>query len=105
MYAQRMRSLLIAQQRRLRTDTPGGVVKINFGDHIFMEHMADVGALLECGGRYPCCCRRGWHAWWPSTQWQSRSPVSSRGPGSAGAGGHTAQAELYLPEPHALSTR
>lgn len=39
---------LIAQQRRLRSDAPGDVVKINFSDHIFIEHVADVDALLGC---------------------------------------------------------
>ncbi|XP_047593172.1 DNA repair protein XRCC3 isoform X2 [Lutra lutra] len=40
---------LIAQQRRLRTDVPGDVVdRMKFGDHIFIEHVADVDALLEC---------------------------------------------------------
>ncbi|XP_045864253.1 DNA repair protein XRCC3 isoform X2 [Meles meles] len=40
---------LIAQQRRLRTDVPGDVVdRMKFGDRIFIEHVADVDALLEC---------------------------------------------------------
>ncbi|XP_006765952.1 PREDICTED: DNA repair protein XRCC3 [Myotis davidii] len=52
---------LIAQQRRLRTDAPGDVVeKINFGDHIFIEHVADVDALLECVRRkVPLLLSRG----------------------------------------------
>ncbi|KAM8781856.1 DNA repair protein XRCC3 isoform 2-T2 [Rhynchonycteris naso] len=40
---------LMAQQLRLRTDAPGGVIeKIRFGDHIFIEHVASVDTLLEC---------------------------------------------------------
>ncbi|XP_059541547.1 DNA repair protein XRCC3 [Myotis daubentonii] len=52
---------LIAQQQRLRTDAPGDVVeKINFGDHIFIEHVADVDALLECVRRkVPLLLSRG----------------------------------------------
>ncbi|XP_005856411.1 PREDICTED: DNA repair protein XRCC3 [Myotis brandtii] len=52
---------LIAQQRRLRTDAPGDVVeKINFGDHIFIKHVADVDALLECVQRkVPLLLSRG----------------------------------------------
>ncbi|XP_037687683.1 DNA repair protein XRCC3 isoform X2 [Choloepus didactylus] len=43
---------LIAQQQRLRMDVPGEVVaKIKFGNHIFVEHAADVDALLECVAR------------------------------------------------------
>lgn len=39
---------LIAQQRHLRTDAPGDVVeKINFGDHIFIEHVADVVSICR----------------------------------------------------------
>lgn len=38
---------LIAQQQRLRTDTPADVLeKIKFGDHIFIEHAADVVSVL-----------------------------------------------------------
>lgn len=34
---------LIAQQQSLRTDVPGEVVrKIKFGNHVFIEHAADV---------------------------------------------------------------
>lgn len=41
---------LIAQQQRLRTDVPGEVVqKIRFGDHIFIEHAADVVSVLLVG--------------------------------------------------------
>ncbi|XP_069853586.1 DNA repair protein XRCC3 [Dipodomys merriami] len=40
---------LIAQQQRLRMDVPSEVVqKIKFSNHIFIEHAADVDALLEC---------------------------------------------------------
>ncbi|XP_013363299.1 PREDICTED: DNA repair protein XRCC3 isoform X3 [Chinchilla lanigera] len=43
---------LIAQQPRLRTDVPGEVVQsIRFGDRIFIEHVADVDALMECVSR------------------------------------------------------
>lgn len=38
---------LIAQQQRLRTDAPADVVeKIRFGDHIFIDHAADVVSIL-----------------------------------------------------------
>ncbi|XP_033622735.1 DNA repair protein XRCC3 [Fukomys damarensis] len=40
---------LISQQSRLRVDVPGEVVQsIRFGDRIFIEHTADVDALLQC---------------------------------------------------------
>ncbi|XP_039111741.1 DNA repair protein XRCC3 isoform X4 [Hyaena hyaena] len=40
---------LIAQQRHLRADVPGEVIaKVRFGSQIFIEHVADVDALLEC---------------------------------------------------------
>ncbi|XP_016070400.1 PREDICTED: DNA repair protein XRCC3 isoform X2 [Miniopterus natalensis] len=40
---------LIAQQQCLRADAPAGVVeKIKFGNHIFIEHAANVDTLLEC---------------------------------------------------------
>ncbi|XP_066198594.1 DNA repair protein XRCC3 isoform X2 [Saccopteryx leptura] len=40
---------LMAQQLRLRTDAPEDIVeKIRFGDHIFIEHVANVDMLLEC---------------------------------------------------------
>ncbi|XP_054989719.1 DNA repair protein XRCC3 [Sorex araneus] len=40
---------LIGQQQRLRADVPAHVVgKIEFGDHIFVEHAADVDSLLQC---------------------------------------------------------
>ncbi|XP_008157066.2 DNA repair protein XRCC3 [Eptesicus fuscus] len=52
---------LIAQQRHLRADAPGDEVeKINFGDHIFIEHVADVDALLECvRSKVPLLLSRG----------------------------------------------
>ncbi|XP_076984553.1 DNA repair protein XRCC3 isoform X2 [Tamandua tetradactyla] len=43
---------LITQQQQLRADVPRDVIaKIKFGSHIFVEHTADVDALLECVGR------------------------------------------------------
>ncbi|XP_028620388.1 DNA repair protein XRCC3 [Grammomys surdaster] len=40
---------LIDQQPKLRTDVPVEVTqKIRFGNHIFIEHAADVDTLLEC---------------------------------------------------------
>ncbi|XP_060037142.1 DNA repair protein XRCC3 isoform X5 [Erinaceus europaeus] len=52
---------LIRQQRQLRTDVPGDVVDgIRFGDQIFIEHVADVDALLACVGRkVPLLLSRG----------------------------------------------
>lgn len=38
---------LIAQQQRLRSGAPGDVMKINFGDHIFIEHVADVVSVCQ----------------------------------------------------------
>lgn len=39
---------LIHQQQRLRTDVPKDVVsKISFGDHIFIEHVADVVSAVS----------------------------------------------------------
>lgn len=43
---------LIAYQQSLRTDVPGEVVrKIKFGDHIFIEHAADVVSVQQVGPR------------------------------------------------------
>ncbi|XP_048075876.1 DNA repair protein XRCC3 isoform X2 [Ursus arctos] len=52
---------LIAQQRHLRTDVPGDVVdRIKFGNHIFIEHVADVDTLLECvSKKVPMLLSRG----------------------------------------------
>ncbi|XP_038193854.1 DNA repair protein XRCC3 [Arvicola amphibius] len=52
---------LIGQQQQLRTDVPGEVVqKIKFGNHIFIEHAADVDTLLECvSKRVPILLSRG----------------------------------------------
>ncbi|XP_045435615.1 DNA repair protein XRCC3 isoform X3 [Pipistrellus kuhlii] len=52
---------LMAQQRRLRTDAPGHELEeMRFGDHIFIEHVADVDALLECVRRkVPLLLARG----------------------------------------------
>ncbi|CAO2587490.1 DNA repair protein XRCC3 [Lemmus lemmus] len=52
---------LIEQQQQLRTDVPGEVVqKIKFGNHIFIEHAADVDTLLECvSKRVPILLSRG----------------------------------------------
>ncbi|XP_054423744.1 DNA repair protein XRCC3 [Pteronotus mesoamericanus] len=52
---------LVAQQPRLRTDAPGDAVeKLRFGDHIFIEHVANVDALLECvSRRVPVLLSRG----------------------------------------------
>lgn len=45
---------LITQQQRLRTDVPGGVVgNIRFGDHIFIEHVADVVSVQWQGHPSP----------------------------------------------------
>lgn len=39
---------LMAQQRRLRTDAPGHQLEeIRFGDHIFIEHVADVVSVCQ----------------------------------------------------------
>ncbi|KAM7156374.1 DNA repair protein XRCC3 [Molossus nigricans] len=52
---------LIAQQQRLRTDAPVDTIRrIKFGDHIFIEHVADVDALLECvSKKVPMLLSRG----------------------------------------------
>ncbi|XP_035301230.1 DNA repair protein XRCC3 isoform X4 [Cricetulus griseus] len=52
---------LIKQQQQLRTDVPGEVIqKIRFSNHIFIEHAADVDALLECvSKRVPILLSRG----------------------------------------------
>ncbi|XP_004837525.1 DNA repair protein XRCC3 [Heterocephalus glaber] len=52
---------LIAQQPQLRADVPGEVVQsIRFGDQIFVEHAADVDALLECvSHKVPMLLSRG----------------------------------------------
>ncbi|XP_035304973.1 DNA repair protein XRCC3 isoform X1 [Cricetulus griseus] len=52
---------LIEQQQQLRTDVPGEVIqKIRFSNHIFIEHAADVDALLECvSKRVPILLSRG----------------------------------------------
>ncbi|XP_036062003.1 DNA repair protein XRCC3 [Onychomys torridus] len=52
---------LIEQQQQLRTDVPEEVVqKIKFSNHIFVEHAADVDALLECvSKRVPVLLSRG----------------------------------------------
>ncbi|GAB5573203.1 DNA repair protein XRCC3 [Prionailurus iriomotensis] len=52
---------LIAGQRHLRTDVPGEVIdKMKFGHQIFIEHVADVDALLECvSKKVPVLLSRG----------------------------------------------
>ncbi|KAM5273696.1 DNA repair protein XRCC3 [Ctenodactylus gundi] len=52
---------LISQQPLVRTDVPGPLVqKIRFSDQIFIEHTADVDALLECVNRkVPTLLSRG----------------------------------------------
>nr|KAF6503504.1 X-ray repair cross complementing 3 [Molossus molossus] len=52
---------LIAQQQCLRTDAPVDTIRrIKFGDHIFIEHVADVDALLECvSKKVPMLLSRG----------------------------------------------
>ncbi|XP_074182967.1 DNA repair protein XRCC3 isoform X2 [Rhinolophus sinicus] len=52
---------LIAQQQSLRTDVPGEVVqKIKFGNHVFIEHAADVDTLLACvSKKVPVLLSRG----------------------------------------------
>ncbi|VFV19820.1 dna repair protein xrcc3-like [Lynx pardinus] len=52
---------LIAGQRHLRTDVPGEVIdKMKFGHQIFIEHVADVDALLECvNKKVPVLLSRG----------------------------------------------
>ncbi|XP_018411849.1 PREDICTED: DNA repair protein XRCC3 isoform X1 [Nanorana parkeri] len=40
---------MIKSQHRLRTDVPADVVrKIRFGDHVFIEHAADIDMFTEC---------------------------------------------------------
>ncbi|XP_077798117.1 DNA repair protein XRCC3 isoform X6 [Macaca mulatta] len=52
---------LMAQQPRLRTDVPGELLqKLRFGSQIFIEHVADVDALLECvNKKVPVLLSRG----------------------------------------------
>uniref|UniRef100_A0ABK0L676 DNA repair protein n=1 Tax=Rattus norvegicus TaxID=10116 RepID=A0ABK0L676_RAT len=52
---------LIEQLQELRTDVPGEVTqKIRFGNHIFIEHAADVDTLMECvSKRVPILLSRG----------------------------------------------
>ncbi|XP_007942810.1 DNA repair protein XRCC3 [Orycteropus afer afer] len=52
---------LIAHQPQLRADVPGELLsRVRFGDQIFVEHVADMDALLECvGQRLPVLLARG----------------------------------------------
>uniref|UniRef100_A0A8C9L2H0 DNA repair protein n=1 Tax=Panthera tigris altaica TaxID=74533 RepID=A0A8C9L2H0_PANTA len=52
---------VIAGQRHLRPDVPGEVIdKMKFGHQIFVEHVADVDALLECvSKKVPVLLSRG----------------------------------------------